>query len=565
MTMNQNDHDQIIDQVISLEDDFSDASSAMVTNVAVSSVENDNMRVITSDPIVTIAAATTTTQHQHHMGLGDPNHSIPREQHPHETNIHHEPCVMPIDSDSNDRQQLQLSSSSEDLLNLLLEFDRDSSTLISGDHPLDQDEKTGIETIRKQLMSCEVQSEQIQHQHNDSMSPIGVNPMACLPQQPQHHQQHTQQLISQTAPIIPNHQQQHHPSLTNPTLSEQHQRQQMPQHHQRLSVDQSLLNGPYSGTPVNFVPVSTSSQAYMPQQQQHQNVSRTNQTNNPISTVNNSPSPSWQQNQQSISPFSPQQNHHQQQQHQPHKPQQQRQNHPNATTSSPQLHQQLQQHHHPLQQQRSPSQSVSPPVTANTATINVATSEPSPVVKKNPLLNAQLVNSRAPSLTPTRFLGNQTNFLNQNPILNSKLSQSPFVTTNSPGAITSPVNPSLNPQPNRFMPQQQQQVASTFGYDVTTQQQQQQQQQQQHPAHHTTSQTTGQINLYGQSGDQQQGQLQATTNNPLYRPTSAASMRDNTTSPSGGNLNQQVKQEIRRKVQHQTTSLLKQLLSDDNK
>lgn len=434
------DPDQIIEQVISLENEYSDTSDAMAN------VDN-NLGII--------------------MG-----HQQPQQHRLGDINLTGASC-MP---DSN-----QLSSSSEDLLNLLLEFDREPSNLIGldGGQQLDPDEKAGIENIRKQLMSCEVQSDQ-----------------------PQHH--------NTTAPVIPHH-------LANPGPS---------QH--RLSVDQSLLHGSYSNLPVRI------------------------SQSNPMSIVSNSPSPSWQQPQ--LSPYSPQTPQHNNTSQQQHPTMQQHQ-----TTTSPQM----QQLHHPLQRG---SQSVSPPTTT----------EPSPVVKKNPLLNAQLVNSRPPSITPTRFMNNQTNVLNQNPILNAKLSQSPFV-SNSGVTVGSQVNSSLNPQP-RFIPQQTQQ--SNFSYDVTQQQQSQQNAQQ-----HTPPQQTGHMSMYRPS-DQQQQQQQT---NQIFRTTTAANagigpgganaciclsneaspMSMGNTSPSGG-LSQQVKQEIRRKVQQprqqpQTTSLLKQLLSDDNK
>lgn len=467
----------------------------------------------------------------------------------------------------------QLSSSSEDLLNLLLEFDRDSSNMLSsGVQQLDQDEKVGIETIRKQLMSCEVQSDQLNSSPNGMSSAfnqiISSNQQQQVrtTQQSQHNQVHhgvqQQQLISQTAPVISHQQPQH--QLSTPGLLQQRQ-QQLPQHH-RLSVDQTLLHGSYSNTHLgNAVPVSSSGHSY--NHQQHQSIARISQST-PMSIDNNSPSPSWQQPQ--LSPYSPQtdptrppsqrQHHHptMQQQHsiQPH----QQPPTTSTTTTSPQM----QQLHHPSQT-RSPSQSISPPIN----------SEPSPVVKKNPLLNAQLVNSRTPSITPTRFINNPTNVLNQNPILNSKLSQSPFVTS-SCVTVGSPVNSSLNnPQPTRYIPQQQQQSPhqqqqSNFNYDTIPQQQNAQQ--------HTPPQS-GYMSMYGQHGDRQQQTTQmyrasnvTTTANTCSPHGGGPHLIMSSTSPSsgGGGLSQQVKQEIRKKVQqpkqqHQTTSLLKQLLSDDNK
>jgi hypothetical protein len=167
-------------------------------------------------------------------------------------------------------------------------------------------------------------------------------------------------------------------------------------------------------------------------------------------------------------------------------------------------------------------------------------------------------------------MNNQTNVLNQNPILNSKLSQSPFVTS-SCVTVGSPVNPSLNPQPTRFIPQQQQsphQQHSNFNYDIPQQQQQNAQQ-------HTPPQT-GYMSMYGH-GDRQQQTTQmykasdVTTTANTYSPHGRGPhLIMGSTSPNSGGLSHQVKQEIRKKVQqpkqqHQTTSLLKQLLSDDNK
>lgn len=491
----ENDHEQVIDQVISLENEYSD-TSGMLASV------DTNTSILLGNQ-------------QQHNQLGD-------------INISGGICNLP---ESN-----QFSSSSEDLLNLLLEFDREPSNLIGlgNSQQLDQDEKVGIETIRKQLMSCEVQSDQSQqHQNTNSMSPI-VNQMTCQPQQQArtsqqqscnsiHQQQRvTQQLVSQTAPVISHHQQQSH-QMSAP----------IPSQHQ-VSADQSMIHGSYSNVPISTVPVSSSGQSYAPQQsqqQQQQHVSNRISQSNPMAITSNSPSPSWQPPQ--LSPYSPQNLHNnprtpsQRQGQEHHTIHQQQQPHPmqqHPTTTSPQM----QQLHHPLQQ-RSPSQSVSPP----------ATTEPSPVVKKNPLLNAQLVNSRAPSITPTRFMNSQTNVLNQNPILNAKLSQSSFVTNNIGSIVGSPVNQSLNPQ-SRFIPQNQQ--SPNFNFDMTQQQQQ------------STNQTIF------RTTPTSVGSISSSAGTP---------MNMGNTSPSGGITSQQVKQEIRRKVQpkqqHQTTSLLKQLLSDDNK
>lgn len=486
----ENDHDQIIDQVISLENEYSDTSGMLAS-------------VDTSTGIL-------LGNQQQHNQLGD-------------INISSGICNIP---ESN-----QFSSSSEDLLNLLLEFDREPSNLIGlgNSQQLDQDEKVGIENIRKQLMSCEVQSDQSQqNQNTNSMSPI-VNQMTYQPQQQArttqqqscsnvHQQQRvTQQLVSQTAPVISHHQQQQSHQMSTPIPSQQHQ----------VSADQSMIHGSYSNVPISTVPVSSSGQSYASQQQSQQSQQQQQHVSNRISQTNslaitsNSPSPSWQPPQ--LSPlYSPQNLHNdprtpsQRQGQQHHTIHQQQQQHP------------MQQLHHPLQQ-RSPSQSVSPP----------ATTEPSPVVKKNPLLNAQLINSRAPSITPTRFMNSQANVLNQNPILNAKLSQSSYVTNNSGSIVgTSPVNPSLNPQ-SRFIPQNQQ--PSNFNFDMTQQQQSTNQ-----TIFRTTPTSVGSINS-----------------------SCGAPMNMGNTSPSGGITSQQMKQEIRRKVQpkqqHQTTSLLKQLLSDDNK
>ena len=512
------DHDQIIEQVISLENEFNDASGTMAS-------VDDNLGLMMSQ------------QSQPHQ-MED-------------VNLVGSTCI----ADNN-----QLSDSSEDLLNILLQFDKEPSNLVGlgNNQQLDPDERVGIETIRKQLMSCEVQSDQAQHQ-SSSMSPI-LNQLTCSSttqhdqratiQYHQRHSVHSQpQLVSQTAPVILHHQQPQH-QLSTPGPS---QAAQQAQH--RLSVDQSLLHSSYSNEPVSSVPVSSSGQSYAPQQ--HQNVARLAQSN-PMSIVSNSPSPSWQQPQ--LSPYSPQNQQHSssrttpsqrqgQQQQQPHSIQQ------HQTTTSPQL-----QHlHHPVQR-RSPSQSVSPP----------ATNEPSPVVKKNPLLNAQLVNSRPPSITPTRFMNTQANVLNQNPILNSKLSQSPFV-TNTAATVGNPMNPSLSTQP-RFIQQPQQQ--SSFNFDITQQPHQQQNAQQ-----HTPPQT-GHMSLYRTSDQtqQQQSSFRTTTTTAAAAATGTASgvggggssqvAMGSSTSPVGG-FSQQVKQEIRKKVQQpkqqQTTSLLKQLLSDDNK
>ena len=521
------DHDQIVEQVISLENDFNGDASNNTTNV------DDNLGLM----------------------LGHQTHRTPQQQPQLSDNNSN---VAPFLLETN-----QFSSSSEDLLNLLLEFDKEPSQMmcLSGQQ-MDQDDKVGIETIRKQLMSCEMQSEQVQNHNTNSMSPTILNQMNCQPQISQ--QVATQQQpLSQTAPVISHHQQPQHQVSG---LARQ-QQQQIP--HQRLSVDQSLLHGPYSHLPVGTVPISSSSQSYTNQQQQH--VAGLSQSN-PMSIVNNSPSPSWQQPQ--LSPYSPQtstsnqsrvltqRQSHPSMQHQQQQSSRSHQMQQHAPNTSPQL-QQTQLHH--SMPQRSPSQSVSPP----------ATTEPSPVVKKNPLLNAQLVNSRAPSITQARFLGSPTNVLTQNPILNAKLSQGPFIANNG-GTIGSPVNPSLTPQP-RYIQQQ-----SSFDYDIAQQPQQQNAQQ------HTPPQT-GHMSLY-RPGDQplqqqqqqqpqppQQQQTTTTTAGQTFRTTNVASagigrgspMNMGSTSPVGA-LSQQVKQEIRRKVQqpkqHQTTSLLKQLLSDnDNK
>lgn len=551
------DHNQILEQVIGLENDFSDNTHAT------SMMESDTIYTPSMD------------QHQHHHH--PPQQPLQQQQ---------QQASMPTDlnalandvagsgglcslGDSN-----QLSTSSEDLLNLLLEFDREPSAML-GIETDTQDEKVGIETIRKQLMGCEVQSDQQEQQHHhqqaqttNSMSSIVNHQMnSCQSNQQQanitQQQQHQQQLVSQqSTPVIPSSIHQQHQQLQQTSIPSTSASQMNP--------DQSLLHGSYSNVSISPVPISSSGPSQQPQYhttQQHQHAPRISQSN-PMSIVSNSPSPSWQQPQ--LSPYSPHGQQQQQQHNNNTRTPSQRQSHPmhqnqaqqhqlQNLATSPQM-QQLQQQTQPLQQ-RSPSQSVSPP----------ATTEPSLVVKKNPLLNAQLINSRAPSITPTRFVNSQqttTSVLNQNPILNAKLSQSPFV-TNIPGTISSPVNPSLDPQA-RFMPQPQQptpQQNPNFNYDMTQQQHQNAQQQR-------TSQQSVNVTLYGHS-DQQQHQ----TTNQIFRSTSnlvndgggvdSLNAMGNT-SPSG-RLSQQVKQEIRKKVQqpkqqqHQPTSLLKQLLSDDNK
>lgn len=500
----ESDHDQIIDQVISLENDYSDPSGA-IANV-------DNLGMV------------MTQQSQHRLMSDRPN-------------LTNSQCV----NDGN-----QLSNSSEDLLNILLEMDRDSST--GGNHQLDQDEKVGIETIRKQLMGCEVQLDQMIQQNTNSMSPIlnqysssHVSHQAGTAHQPHlmaHvQQQQQQQLIPQTAPVISPHQQQSQHQISTS------QRQQQPPQHHRLSVDQTLLHGPYSNSHLGSVPVSSSGQSYT--SQPHLNISRISQST-PMSIDNNSPSPSWQQPQ--LSPFSPPTQHND-----PTRPPSQHRQHAvmqHSATTSPQI----QQLHNSLQR-RSPSQSISPP----------ATTEPSPVVKKNPLLNAQLVNSRNPLITPSRFMNSQS-VLNQNPILNSKLSQGTYVTS-SCSTVGSPVNAGLNSQPRFISEQQTRQQQSNFNYDITQQQNAQQ---------HATQ--TGYMSMYSHGDHQQQQQptnqmfrtsTVTTTASSCVPQTGVPHMTMGSTSPSGG-LSQQVKQEIRKKVQqpkqqHQTTSLLKQLLSDDNK
>lgn len=417
----------------------------------------------------------------------------------------------------------QFSSSSEDLLNLLCELERGSTNLLglSDGQQLDEDEKVKIENIRKQLMSCEVQSPDLLQQHQ------------------QNHQQQQQQQLSQQLP------QQIPPQ------------QQLPQQ----------------------------------QQQQHQTTPQhVNLQSNSMYIVNtSSPSPSWQQQQQAqqpMSPYSPQQQSHntnprstptsqrllpnvihtqQQQSPQQHPPMQL----PTAETS-PQLQQMQQQQ----QQHRSPSQSVSPPATKSNNSTTLASNEPSPVVKKNPLLNAQLVNTRPTCITPTRFMSQvQTSVLHQNPILNAKLSQGSHPITGNVGdtscnvgGVVSPVNPqlSLSPQPRYIQQQTQPQQNSNFNFDISRQPQ------------NAQTHTPQHINHYAPGDRQQQSagnQVFRTTNltSGICSPDSVSlGMRD-TISPTVGLSSQQVKQEIRRKVQqqpkqqHQPTSLLKQLLSDDNR
>jgi len=561
MTMNQDDHDEIIDQVISLEDDFGDPTSA-IANVPVSDVENDPTRMMANESSMNLANS-STPQHQL-ISLTESNQPIPQLtqstlHHQQSQHSHQQPCSMPVDSNlcDHEQQQNQLSFSSEDLLNLLLEFDKDSPNLNSN-ITLDQDEKVGIETIRKQLMSCEVQSDHLplQPQQQDGTpsisSPVTYqahqtqqHPSSALHQHQSTQHQQSQQLISQTAPVIPTHQQ-NPPLLTG--LSLQQQRHQLPQHHQRLSVDQSLLNGLYSASPVNFVPVSSSSQSFSPQHQ-HQNVTRICQSNN-SSIDNPSPSPSWQQSQQSMSPFSPQPNQHLQQQPSTPKPAQ----HHSGGVTATHLQHHLQQHH---PQPRSPSQSVSPPVT--TTSNPALTSEPSPVVKKNPLLNAQLVNSRAPLLTPSRFLINQPNVLHQNPILNSKLSRSPFSPTSS-AVVQNSLDQNSQQQTDRYIQPHSHRATSNFDYDLN-------------------QPTNARMGVYRHSSEQPRLQLQSVDQMYVSRPD--ASIASNVSSSvvtqpmmalgSGIDPNQQMKQDLRRKVQQSkqpqqpTTSLLKQLLSDDNK
>lgn len=423
----------------------------------------------------------------------------------------------------------QLSSSSEDLLNLLLELDHEPSGLIGFDcdNQIDQDERAGIENIRKQLMSCEVQSEQ-QQPASGSMSPI-IGQMAYQPpQQPPTSQQNqtsihqqpatvvTQQLITQTAPVISHHQQQQM-STSNQT------------HHQQLPADQPIMYGLYSTNSMSTVPVSSSGQPYTPQQQ---HVARISQASN-APTMSNSPSPSWQQPQLSYSP----QNQHNNSRSQSQRPIQhhhtihpQKHSVPHQTATSPQMQQQL----HSTLTSSSTSQPVSP-----------STTEPSPVVKKNPLLNAQLVNSRGPTISQGRFMSSPTNVLNQNPILNAKLSQSPFLGTSPDGSVIgSPVSRGFV-QPHRQSP--------NFDFNVSPQQQHQPQNAQQH------------LVVYG-PGDQQNTQ-QLQSNLPIFG--SPTTPNISTIGNTGINecSSQQVKQDIQRKVQPkqlQTTSLLKQLLSDDN-
>lgn len=480
------DHELVNDRIIGLDNDFSDTSPMLTT--------------------------TTTVE-------GNAGSMMSHQQ--------QKPGDMNTGRRSSCQVDNQLSSSSEDLLNLLLELDREPSGLIGfhGDSQIDQDERAGIENIRKQLMSCEVQSEQNQTA-TGGMSPI-ISQMVYPPQQPPTtaqrnqtpiHQQSTtvvtQQLITQTAPVIPHHQQSQQMSTSSSTL-----------HHQQRAADQSMLFGMYSTNTMSTVPVSTSGQPFTPQPQQH--VTRISQAST-LPTLSNSPSPSWQQ--QQLSPYSPQ-NQHNNSRSQSQRPIQHHhtihtQNSvPHQPTTSPQLHATL--------RDTSSSQPVSP-----------STTEPSPVVKKNPLLNAQLVNTRVPPMNQGRFLTSPTNVLNQNPILNAKLSQGPFV----PGAETSVIGSPVN---QRFVQSPQQ--SQNFSYDVASQQ----------PNAHSV--------VFG-SNEQQTQQLQSNMRvfgspspsnigSACNVPTSIGS-----TSPSEGS-SQHLKHDIRRKVQSkqpQTTSLLKQLLSDDS-
>lgn len=421
----------------------------------------------------------------------------------------------------------QLSSSSEDLLNLLLELDHEPAGMIGFDcdHQIDQDEKAGIENIRKQLMSCDVQSER--QQASGSMSPI-VGQVVYPPQQPSTTQQSqtnihqppatvvTQQLITQTAPVISPHQQQ----LSNSPQT----------HHQQLPADQSMLFGLYSTNTMGNVPVSSSGQSYTTQQQQH--VTRISQAST-VSTMSNSPSPSWQHPQPTT--YSPQNQHNnsrsqsQRQVQHVHAIRTPKHSVPRPTTTSPQ--QQL----HPNLRDSSSSQPVSP-----------STTEPSPVVKRNPLLNAQLVNSRGPSLNQGRFMSSPTHVLNQNPILNAKLSQSSLPGGNTDGPVVG------SPVGQRFVQQSRQ--SPNFDYEVTSQQPQNAQQH---------------MVVYGPSEQTQQhhGNIQIFGSLTAPNISSSATGPARGSGPDDGSI-QQVKQEIRRKVQppkqSPTTSLLKQLLSDDN-
>jgi len=515
------------------------------------------------------------------------------------------------------QQGNQLSLSSEDLLDLLLEFDKDSPNLSTGIQALDQDEKTGIEIIRKQLMSCEVQSEQnqqLQHQRigsineqhlTDDISTL-VDDTSCqnrqhLQQQPTSHnitirqhqqslQQHRRplQLVAQAGPAGISHlqqQQQQHYSPGPDHEQNQHHRQGA------QTIEQSVSNDPYSRLEVDYAPVrilnqvSLAQQGHTQQVQQHPGSRQLGSAT--MMSRDEAQSPSWQQTesrQQSISPFMASIHHHQS----PVNPQQRHQNqhHHDILATSPQLHQRLQQSQQQQQHQRTgPSQSVSPPVaTTIIPIIESVPSEPSPVVKKNPLLNAQLVNSRVPSsVTPTRFLtGNQIGpSANKSDLKHQSNPCSPFMSSGNISAGTSPVDPSLHPQGiyvqqrpsysiynSGLNPPQSSENMRIYGNDSDHQQQQQQ--------HSQSVETVDQF--YGTSSLSTGCLLTSPSHNtPSTNPTSHPSpqplmpMEDNI-SPRGGHLGQQVKQEIRRKVQqpklsshHQTTSLLKQLLSDDNK
>lgn len=409
---NQNLHtQQIIEQVLSLENEFS-VSGGMLGNVAHTN------------------SSTVNSSHQ----LGDLN----------------------LGNDVYLSSSNQFSSSSEDLFNMLLDFDSDQVLSFQN---LDQDEKTRIESIRNQLMSCEVQSE---------------------PEQ----------------------------SSSSPILLQQHQHIQ----HQQVGLR--------AGYTDMTSPVSTSSQPY-------------------ASTIRDSAStPTWQQSsyvtqQNSSNVIASSNIRQQQQQHQI--PQHSIQT--SCATSSSSSSSTSLQVRHQTQAKTSASQSISPQASA----------EPSPVVRKNPLLNAQLVNSRGINAS-NRFSvpiggGNTADVLNQNPILNAKLSQGQgFLTDNNDINQTSNLN--VSPQPGYI--QRPQTLSNQNNYNIKQQQYYHQ----------------NQMGIYGLSSDQPSNNIfRTSTTSPCL--TSDASYNTGMTSPIG--LSEPVKPEIRRKTGHQatTTSLLKQLLSEE--